>query len=149
MDFWRAEEDVKPIADKLITECKPELEGVVIVYLFKEKAGKKGNKLVIATARKVTSKENVVHSFKGKPSIDFVIEIGNDAWKELDTRQKEAVVLHELCHCAMHSKNENEPEPIIMQHEVEEFSVVVELYGCYTHDIQKFVDKALEAKANT
>jgi hypothetical protein len=146
MDFWIAD-DVKPIAEKLITDHRPELEGVNIVYMFKEKAGKKGDKLVIATAKKVSPKDNVAHSFKGKPNIDFIIEIGNDAWKELDSKQKEAVVFHELCHCAMQSKNEGDPEPTILQHEVEEFSSVIELFGCYTHDIQKFVDKALEAKA--
>jgi len=147
MDFWKADDAVKETADELIEKYRPELQGANITYIFKEKAGKKGEKLTIATAKKVSPKDNVAHSFKGKPDIDFIIEIGNDAWQELNEDQRKAVLLHELCHCAFQSKGEDgEAEPTIVPHEVEEFSYVIEHFGCYTHDIQKFVDKAIEAK---
>lgn len=145
MDFWRADDEVAPIAQKLIAEHKPELQGMNIAFIFREKCGKKGEKLVIGTAKKVSSKDNVAHSFDGKPELDFIIELGHDAWQELNDDQRQAVILHELCHCGINVKDDGS-DTTIQPHEVEEFSKVIEVFGCYTHDIQKFVDKALESK---
>ena len=52
MDIWRAEPDVEEIAKEIINEHRTDLKETHIVYIFKEKAGKKSGKVTIATARK-------------------------------------------------------------------------------------------------
>jgi predicted metallopeptidase len=146
MDLWRAESDVTDLAEAVIKKYRPELADTEIVYIMREKAGKKGNKVVIATARKVATKENVVHSFEGKPDVTFVVEIGADAWKELSPQQREAVMHHELCHCGFDDKEDGGPEPAVIQHDIEEFSAVVDAHGFYMKDIADFATKILNMR---
>ena len=146
MDFWRADSDVVDMATAVIKQYRPELADTEIVYMFKEKAGKKGPKVVIATARKVSSKENVVHSFEGKADVTFVVEIGADAWQELSPDQRKAVLHHELCHCGFDDKEDGGPEPALIPHDIEEFSEVVEAHGFYMKDVIDFATKIINMK---
>lgn len=141
MNFWRADEEVKPIAEKVIAAHRRDLFNVNFVFIFKEKASKKGGKIVIAKVRKVRAKEKIAYD----SDVDFVIEIGHNAWEELNDKQKEAVIFHELCHCLVDENEEGEKELSILPHEIEEFADVIEVYGLYTFDIQKFVEKALKS----
>lgn len=146
MDIWRAEPEVTELAAEVIKQYRPELADTEIVYIMREKAGKKGGKTVIATARKVATKENVVHTYEGKPDVTFVVEIGADAWKELSPEQQRAVMHHELCHCGFEDTEDGGPEPAVIPHDIEEFSAVVEAHGFYMKDVVDFATKILNMK---
>lgn len=146
MDLWRADADVTDLAMDIIKTNRPELAVTEIVYIFREKAGKKAGKTIIATARKVATKENVVHSFEGKPDVVFVVEIGADAWQELSPEQKRAVMHHELCHCGFEESESGDMVPTIIPHDIEEFSAVVETHGFYMKDVVDFATKILNMK---
>lgn len=146
MDLWRAEDDVLELAQDIIKNHRQDLTTTEIVYIFREKAGKKAGKTIIATARKVAAKENVVHSFEGKPDVIFVIEIGADAWTELSPEQKRAVMHHELCHCGFEESESGDLVPSIIPHDIEEFSAVVETHGFYMKDVVDFATKILNMK---
>lgn len=144
MDFWVADESVTTVANEIIGSFRPELKDVCIVYYFKEKASKKGGKLVIASARKVAPKENVIHSFDGKPDIVFAVEIASDAWNTLKDIQKRAVIHHELAHCGFETDEIGNMTPTILPHDIEEFSEVVKEHGYYLKEIQEFVAEVFE-----
>lgn len=147
MEYWRADDTVFDLGRQLIAKHRTQLAQSEIVYIFKEKAGTKGNKVVIATARKVSDKENVIHAWEGKPDIDFIIEIGANVWNELDNEQKEAVIYHELNHCDVQTDDETgEQKNVIRGHSIEEFSDVVEQFGFYMDDVQKFAQTVINNK---
>lgn len=147
MEFWLAEEETVTMAEGIIKDHRPELIGVNIIYFFREKAGKKAGKVTLATAKKVAPKENVIHSFEGKPDVVFAIEIANDAWHALAEIQKKAVLHHELCHCGFETDDNGNTEAVILPHDIEEFSTVVKEHGYYLKDIQDFVAGVLEKEA--
>lgn len=140
MDFWKVDQDVVDMANAIIKEFRPELSDANIVYYFKEKAGKKGGKAVLASAKKISPKDQVVHD----SNVLFAIEIAADAWQELAEIQKKAVLHHELCHCGFEEDKEGSLNPSILPHDVEEFSAVVDAHGYYLKDIQDFVAKILD-----
>jgi len=144
MDFWVADEDITKLAEEIIGEYRKELKDVSIVYYCKEKASKKAGKLTLATAKKISPKDNVIHSFDGKPDVVFAIEIAADAWGQLNDIQKKAVLHHEICHCGFETDDNGNTTPIIMPHDIEEFSEVVKEHGYYMKDIQIFVAEILE-----
>jgi hypothetical protein len=144
MDFWVADDVTTGLATEIINQYRPELKDVTIIYYFKEKAGKKVGKLILATAKKVSPKDNVIHSFEGKPDVVFAVEIAADTWNALSDIQKRAVLHHELCHCGFESDDLGNLEPVIMPHDIEEFSTVVEEHGYYMKDIQEFAATVLE-----
>lgn len=146
MEIWRGEDEVKALADSIIKEHRPELAGSVIVYIFKEKAGKSNDKVTIASTRKVSAKDNVVHAYGDKPDVDFVIEIGADAWNELSEIQKTAVMHHALMHCGLKDTEDGDVATQIIPHDVEEFAKVIEAHGYYMKDIQEFVATCFEKK---
>jgi hypothetical protein len=145
MDIFKADNDVVEMANEVIKQYRPELLTADIVYIFKEKAKKRGGKIVIATASKVSDKQNIIHSHEGKPSYEFMIEIGADAWLSLSPDQKRAVLHHELRHCGYKEKDE-EMIPIIIPHDLEEFSDVVEAHGFYLRDVLDFANKIRNMK---
>jgi hypothetical protein len=147
MEYWRADDSVVKLTERIIADKRPQLAQSEIVIMFREKAGTKGSKVVIATARKVSEKDNVIHSWDGKPDIDFVIEIGANIWNELDDEQKEAVLFHELNHCDVQIDDETGIEKnIIRGHSIEEFTDVVDHYGFYMDDVQKFAQAIMNSK---
>jgi len=97
MDMHKAGPEVMNIVNELIQEHHPHLiliqEDISVV--FREKAREVGG-LVIAGATKKAPPLLPVLTDK-KFTYKFVIEIGENAWMELDERQKKALLDHHLC----------------------------------------------------
>ena len=97
MEIWKAGTEVMEMVKKLIAKHHPHLvliEGDIGV-VFREKATEKAG-LVIPGATKKAPPLLPILTDK-KFTYKFIIEIGADAWNELDERQKMALLDHHLC----------------------------------------------------
>ena len=66
--------------------------------------------------------------------VDLVVWVWRAVWTELEPRQREALVAHELCHVFVTDKGSLKLQP----HDLEEFSWVVRQYGPWKLDIEHF-----------
>jgi hypothetical protein len=144
--IWPEGEDGKPekflqaeaaasIAHVFIRSCPlhARLSNAKIAYLFRQ-AIVKGGKEKGGVASRASSKVAYLTGF------DFVIEFSHDIWLKLTPEQRLALVDHELAHC------ERDPETgawTMRDHDVEEFSDVVNRWGLWTLPLRGF-GRALE-----
>jgi hypothetical protein len=92
MEYWIADE-VAEIVESF-RKYHADLIGASIGCIFKEKASKSDGEPIIGKITKVSEKNKILMS----EPYDYVIEIGNDAWQELNNAQKEAWVDHLMEH---------------------------------------------------
>lgn len=135
--------DVKECADHLIAQYHPHLAGVRIGYLFREKAGMKGGRLVAGQASKFPKKlaplfRNFSLEMGEEDPEDYVflIEVAWDLWKEMSEREQWALVDHELCHCSVEEKEDGNIKYSIVGHDYEEFHSVIERHGIYNGEME-------------
>lgn len=87
---------------------------------------------------------------------DFVCWLDAEWWRQATARQREALVYHELCHCAHAVNKDGEPKftdeglPVwaVVGHDVEEFSAVARRYGAWTQDLELFMAALTEGGAS-
>lgn len=97
MEVWKANQDVREIVKKIITNHHP----MLVVYedqiglIFREKASKAGGQVVLGRTKKAT----VLLGVLGDVDYKFIIELASDEWHELNTMQREALLDHHLCAC--------------------------------------------------
>ena len=76
---------------------------------------------------------------------DFVIEVFSGFWEPATQNQKEALLLHELCHIISEENDEGEITWKIKKHDLEEFNFVVEKYKDWRPELSEF-KKCLNGK---
>jgi len=142
ISFWPAS-DARDIADELIPEHHPHLDGEAILYLFRSQHSEKHGKIQMARAKGVTGlnaylanredldAENAEHESQAKtpPSSLRVVEIAHDVWTTLDAKQKVALVDHTLCQFGLEG---------MRSPDVEEFREIVERWGLWQPDLEQF-----------
>lgn len=82
---------------------------------------------------------------------DFMILLNNEAWAGLTTKQREALVDHELCHAQIVLDDDGQPKKDdrgrfvcrIRKHDTEEFRIVVERHGLWTADLEEIARAAI------
>lgn len=92
MEYWIADSVLAIVNDYL--KFHADLIGANIGCLFKEKASTSDGAVIVGKISKVSEKYKALMS----EPYDFMIEIGMDAWKDLDNAQKEAWVDHLMEH---------------------------------------------------
>jgi len=128
--------DVVSTATKLIRDYHPDLDEANVGFLFRDKAQKSGDRVVLGKASKVQDR------LKPFLDYDFIIWIAQDVWEgELSMAQREALVDHELCHCTM----DDNGKPKLKHHDIEEFNEVVERHGIWKDDLKTFAGIIEEA----
>jgi len=153
---WREAPEVKEIADRLIPEHHQEIELWMdeIRYVFRDKAQKSKGRIVLGKAHKVGGMAcYLIHSAPGdlnefgdQAGDMFVVEIAADAWENLTTRQRIALVDHELCHFTIEiDEGTGEIVRKIVGHDVEEFNVIASRHGAWKPDLTEFAE-ALQLK---
>jgi predicted metallopeptidase len=140
---------VKEIAQGLIPQHHPHLEGARIEYVFRSKRLTSNGKIVAGKARKVTGLNAFLATkppaFGGLPF--FVIEIAQDVWDALPRPQQVALVDHELCHCFREIDDDTgEWELSIRPHDVEEFAEIVYRHGLWSQDLDHFVTNSKQLR---
>lgn len=154
MPTYTESQEVEMIAEDLIKLHHPHLVDEPIRFIFRDKAAKKGGKVVLGTASLIggrnawfsLSEEEWDREEKRQetPSF-FVIEIAQDEWGKLQPHQKQALIDHELCHCwacdTEKGKGEDKREVRTLSlkaHDIEEFSAVVQRFGFWKQDVVDF-----------
>ena len=131
-------ETVEQIAAGLIPNYHPELATARILYLFVDKASKRGGKEVLGKAQKVTGWTQFALER------DFMIVVAADKWNELDANQRTALVDHLLERC---TGEEDEDDGGAMKWtmrdpDVQEFGSILQRYGAWHQDLVSFVNVA-------
>lgn len=123
LQYFDAKE-AEDIAKKLIPDFHPHLKNVPIMYLFN---GKKMKPWAQIGAR--SAKERFISGYF------FLMEVNHAQWVLLTDAQREALVDHELCHAGIDSET---GEPYLIDHDIEEFSIIVERHGLWREDVKLF-----------
>lgn len=139
-------ESVEEIAQRLIPTYHPELATARIVYIFVDKASKKGGKPVLGKARRVSG----VLEFLLEQ--DFIVEVALECWNELSERQRTALVDHLLETCTgVEDEQNGEMKWGVREADVREFTSILNRHGAWTDELSGMVEVAqrlnLEARA--
>jgi hypothetical protein len=130
-------EAVEGIAKTLIASHHPELATANFIYLFKEKAGKKGGKIVFGTVQKLSPK------LKFLLDADFLLEVPLDVWNDLEASKRMALVDHFLeCCTGEEDEQTSEMSWTTREPDVHEFSSILRRHGAWTEDLTGFVSVA-------
>lgn len=143
--YWSAPE-VKAIADMLISEHHEMLENsnVRIEYLFRSDVSSSKGKLVFGITKKITA----VHAaLADSEEPFFCIIIAHPAWEVLPHKHRVALVDHELCHCGVEVNEKGDVKLILRNHDIQEFTQIVQRYGAWSPDVQEFLRAALSTKS--
>ena len=97
-DFWKAGKDVMDQMETLLGH-HPDLALVEdeIAIIFREKAAKKGGKVVLGSSKKAPSLLGVL----GDTEYKFILELAADEWQGLTNKQQLALLDHLLCGCGV------------------------------------------------
>ena len=97
MEIYKAGPDVMDRIKKLVAQYHPHLALILedIGVVFREKAVEQGGKVLLGATRKAPPILSVLtdKQFNYK----FIIELGEDVWKELSDKQQSALLDHHLC----------------------------------------------------
>lgn len=130
-------EAVEAIANSLIPTYHPDLANAKIRYVFKEKAGKKGGKTVYGTVKKMS--DLMIFLIEA----DFLIEMGLDAWNEMDAQKRTAAVDHLLERIyGEEDENSGEMKWKVREPDVQEFSSILSRHGAWNDDLVGFLTVA-------
>jgi hypothetical protein len=147
---WSPAPDAMEIAETLIEEHHPHLMDVAYRIVFRSRARKHGKeRVVLGTAEIISGRfaffvmtdEEVAKQAETfeNPYKMFWMEIASDTWEELTLDQRIALVDHELCHFGIHSdEDKDEPEMIIVPHDIEEFNDIARRHGLWKSDVETF-----------
>ncbi len=132
-DRWPADAAVILMSKTLMAEHRPEAVPAAVAILFKAKHGETNGKIKLGSCTKQSPVNKMLHGW------DYIIELAWDMWAMLDWHQREALLLHEICHIFQDATGEVvawRVEP----HNVEEFVKVIEVYGLWQPDLQRFAE---------
>lgn len=146
--------EVRLIAQSLISQHHTHLAEADILYVFTDQKRKKCDRVKIGSAGKLNALQRFLAS--GLDGVDqgpdFIILIDSVFWRAASKQQREALVDHELCHCALYVNNHrpavfvrwtpdmDPPEEFADQrwgvrgHDIEEFGEVLFRHGFWKPD---------------
>lgn len=128
---FREHDQAQAIADVLIGTYHKELANARIVYLFREKAGVRGQAPLAKTVL-LGGRESFLSE------MDFAIVVNWEGWRKLDLVQRVALVDHELEHCGV----EDGGGFVLLHHDIEEFNCIAQRWGAVQEDLRRFFTAA-------
>lgn len=132
-------ETVEGIAKRVIPDFQPHLATARIRYVFCDKASKKGGQEILGKVRRLGGA--IEHLLEA----DFLIEVAQDKWNELDTQQRDALTDHllERCHGEEDEKS-GEMKWTVQEPDVQEFASILRRHGAWNPSLIDFVTIAKE-----
>lgn len=126
--------EVQELAARLIDNIHTHLAEARIKYLFRTGKWEHGGKMILGKAEKVAAKWKYLTEF------DFVVTINRDAWFANSKEVREAILDHELTHCARgEDDKQGNPKWYIMPHTIEDFVNIIQRHGLWTTSLQNLV----------
>jgi len=130
MELWKANDEIHTTVRDLIGRNHPDLALIVdeIVVIFREKAPNSGGQILLGIPRRAPTLANVLSGEEYK----FVLELGADAWENLTSHKKEALLDHLLtsCRCEEDPKS-GEMKCTIARPDISAFRENIERYGMW------------------
>ena len=78
--------------------------------------------------------------------LQLLVEVNWEAWFLLTPAQKVALIDHELCHFGREEDEKTgEVTYVTLPHDVEEFAAVVQRWGIWKHDLERFARAVTDA----
>lgn len=136
---YRKADEVKVIAERLISLFHPHLHGVRIEYVFLSEPPKRLGRPLAGRARKVAGLNAYLATpgCEGEPEPFFVMEITWPIWLSYTIEKKIALVDHELKHFDL---DEETGQLTIRPHDVEEHICIVERHGAWSEDLVMLIE---------
>jgi len=126
--------EVLEMAAKLISDIHTHLAEAKIKYLFRTCKWELRGKTIYGRAEKVSSKWRHLTGF------DFVVTINRDIWFANKPETREAILDHQLMHCARgEDDKQGNPKWYIQDHDFNDFVSVVRRHGLWTASLQNIV----------
>ena len=126
--LWQeASPSVIHLAEQLIRKYHKHLQRARIGFIFRKEAQKSGGMNIYGQAKKVSEKEQVYLDF------DFIIWVSKEDWERQSDSWCEALLDHELCHCAWGDHGWT-----MRPHDIQEFTEIVERHGYWNPDLLQF-----------
>lgn len=98
-EYFIARKEIQDQAWALIAANHPDLAGSLdtgeLIVVFREGGAKSDGQVHLGAARKATPLANALAGENYK----FIIELSQDGWEALDSKQQEANIDHHLCAC--------------------------------------------------
>lgn len=123
-------EQPKEIGKVLVNKVHRHLVNVSIGYLFVEKMGGEDH-VDLAKA----SKTSGPLEYYSKHA--FLVRVNWSMWKSMKPEQKVALIDHELCHFGVRDGDDGEKKYVMVHHDVEEFTAIVQRWGLWRADLKK------------
>ncbi len=132
-------ESVQELAQTLIGQYHDHLATARIKYVFKEKSGKKGGRVVPGKPRKISG----VLEFLLEA--DFLIEVGLDWWNDASSEARTALVDHllECCHGEEDEKT-GAMKWSLRDPDVHEFPTILRRRGSWNKELEELVEVSKE-----
>lgn len=130
---------VDAVAKNLIANYHAHLATARIRFVFVDQGGKKGGREVGGKVKKISG----VLEFLLET--DFLIEMAEDKWVELNPKQQEAQLDH-LLECCVGEEDEETSEMIwsVREPEMQEFASILRRHGAWNQSLHGFVSVAKE-----
>lgn len=127
--YWKAEEPAE-IAQTYL-KFHADLAGARIAFIFKEKATVSDGRPIIGKPSKVPARlQCLMEEVDGEQGYDFIIEIGSDAWGDLNQDQKAAWIDYLLEQCyGEEDEKTGEMKWKLRRPEVQAFPVILVRHG--------------------
>lgn len=127
VEWYPAPQHVIDVAQHLIARYHEHLKGARIAFIMRSEAPRSGGKLTLGKAKKVSAELQVHIEY------DFIIWLAKDWYQRLSALQREALIDHELSHCEWFDEKAS-----IKGHDVEEFAHIIERYGYWWPNSDRF-----------
>ena len=138
---WTVNDEAEQMVNDLVRQYHRHLDRAHIACLTKPKASVKHGKTVWATLQKTTPLMRALDI-----EADYVIVIGGPVWERLNTKERRALIDHELMHAAGY---DDEAEAwTVAGHDIEEFSAIIQRHGAWRSDVERFLEVAQAVKLN-
>lgn len=130
-------ETIETLAKPLIAPFHPELATARMKFVFVDKGSMKAGRPVYGKVKKLSGiSEFLIEA-------DFVIEVAQDHWNELDENQRTALVDHLLERCSgEEDENTGEMVWVVREPDVQEFTSILRRHGAWNTDLTTFASVA-------
>lgn len=129
-------ETIATMAGNLIGAYHAELAEARIFYVFVSKASKKNGQDVLGKARKLSGFQEWALEY------DFVVEVAEDKWAELNGNQRTALIDHLLECCTGETEEDGTMTWSMREPDVREFSTILGRHGAWNDQLRGFVSIA-------
>jgi len=142
----------KQIAEKLIPKHHNDLERAKILFLFTSQKMRHHDRVRLGSAKKTSALLRYLSSGQSKTvdkGADFILLFPEPEWKNLNDKQREALVDHELEHCyeKTHTTKKGVRRAYALRgHDLEDFTAILSRHGLWTHDHVRMAQAMAEAK---